>query len=262
VPQTSPAAVLDPLRREPAKAGIFCDYDGTLSEIVDDPSQARPLAGVTEVLAELAAVYGRVAVLSGRPVSFLADLLPESVLVAGLYGLETIIDGERRDHPQGGAWREVIDDVASIARARGPEGMRVESKGLSLTFHFRGNPEIEPDVRDFARKQAERSGLVMRPARMSYELHPPIAADKGTAVMDLADDLDAVIFIGDDVGDLPAFDALDSLAAEGRYVVRVAVHSNEESPEMIHRADLVVDGPPGVLQLLERLADTTARRVG
>ncbi len=252
--------MLDPLRRKPAKAGIFCDYDGTLSEIVHDPSQARPFAGVTDVLADLATTYRRVVVLSGRPVSFLTDLLPSPVLMAGLYGLETVIDGERRDHPQGGAWREVVEDVASIARVRGPEGMRVENKGLSLTLHFRGNPEIEPAVREFAKKQAERSGLVLRPARMSFELHPPIAADKGTAVIDLADDLDAVLFAGDDVGDLPAFDALDSLAAEGVYAVRVGVQSDEASPELIERADLVVDGPAGVLELLEQLRDSTTRK--
>ncbi|MCX7621349.1 MAG: trehalose-phosphatase [Acidimicrobiales bacterium] len=258
--QFSPVAVLEPLRREPVKAGIFCDYDGTIAEIVEDPSQAWPLTGITEVLDRLASAYGRVAILSGRPVSFFSDLLPPSVVVSGLYGLESIIDGERHDHPQGGAWREVIDDVVSIARAQGPEGMRVESKGLSLTLHYRGNPEIEPAVREFVKKQAERSGLVMRPARMSYELHPPIAADKGTAVLDLAGELDAVLFIGDDVGDLPAFDALDALAAEGRYTVRVAVRSPEESQQMIARADFTVDGPAGVLHLLEQLLETSGRK--
>src|SRR5690606_10224881 len=95
---------------------------------------------------------------------------------------------------------------------------------------------------------------VVRGARMSIELHPPIAADKGTALESLVDDLEAVCFIGDDMGDLPAYDALDRLAARGVQAVRVAVASSEAPPELIERADLVLDGPPEVLAFLRRLA--------
>jgi len=88
---------------------------------------------------------------------------------------------------------------------------------------------------------------------MSFELHPPIPADKGTALLERATDLDAVCFIGDDVGDLPAFDALDKLQAEGVHTWRVAVRSEEESSDLVERADLTVDGPAGVMALLEAL---------
>jgi trehalose 6-phosphate phosphatase len=99
--------------------------------------------------------------------------------------------------------------------------------------------------------QAGRSGLVVRPAKMSYELHPPIAADKGTALLDVVDDLKAVCFIGDDVGDEKAFDALDRLAERGGVaVVRVTVAGPETPEELVQRADLVVDGPEGALDLL------------
>ena len=79
--------------------------------------------------------------------------------------------------------------MATQSRARGPEGMRVEAKGLSLTLHYRGRPEREADVRRWAEQQAARSGLELRPARLSYELHPPIDVDKGTSLLELADDL-------------------------------------------------------------------------
>ena len=62
---------------------------------------------------------------------------------------------------------------------------------------------------------------------MSWELHPPIEVDKGTAVLDLADDFAAVAFAGDDVGDLPGFDALDELADRGVATLRIAVDSPE-----------------------------------
>ena len=89
---------------------------------------------------------------------------------------------------------------------------------------------------------------------MSYELHPPIPADKGSALAELSEGLTAVAFIGDDVGDLRAFDALDRLAAAGVHTVRVAVHSAEESDELISRADVVVDDPLGVRDLVGYLA--------
>lgn len=254
----SPPAVSDddplaPFRAHPDRAGIVIDYDGTLSPIVDDPASAFPLEGMAKLLDELAGRYQRVAVVSGRPVSFLLDVLPDSLILAGLYGLEATSGGQRFDHPQGGSWREVIDDVASLAEVRGPEGMLVECKGLSLTLHYRTHPEIESAVRAWAETQSARSGLVCRPARMSYELHPPINVDKGTAVRNLGRGIDALGYIGDDVGDLSAFDALDELSADGVSVLRVAVRSDESSAELLVRADVVVNGPEGVRDLLQRL---------
>jgi trehalose 6-phosphate phosphatase len=251
--------VLAPLLAHPDQSGIVADYDGTLAPIVDDPGEARPLDGITELLSVLVDAYARVAVVSGRPVGFLDGLVPPGVVTAGLYGLEVLADGVRRDHPQGGAWREVIDDVAAHAEAAGPHGMLVERKGLSLTFHYRARPELEDQVRAWGEVESRRSGLVSRPARMSVELHPPIDVDKGTALLALADGLAAVCFIGDDVGDLPAFDALDELEARGVAVLRVAVAGSEAVPALVERADLVLEGPEAVKDLLERLLPAPGR---
>lgn len=248
-----PEEVLERLSRDPEGAAIIIDYDGTLAPIVDDPTQALPLEDVPGLLDDLTRHYGRVAVVSGRPLAFLLDVLPHSLILTGLYGLEALGDGRRFDHPQGGSWREVIDDVASLGEVRGPDGMLVERKGLSLTLHYRTHPEIADEVRAWAETQAARSGLRCRPARMSYELHPPIDVDKGTAVRNIANGTHTICYVGDDVGDLSAFGALDDLAAEGRDTVRVAVRSDEAVPELLDRADLVVDGPPGVRALLQRL---------
>ena len=245
--------VLERIQADPARAGILTDFDGTLSPIVDEPGDARPLDGVPELLEALANRYAVVAVLSGRPVTFLQKWLPPSLLLSGLYGLEVIRDGVRDDHPSGGMWREVVDDVATVARSSGPDPMRVESKGLSLTLHYRGHPELESVVRALAEKQAARSGLLVRPARMSFELHPPIEADKGTAVRAVADDLAAICFIGDDVGDLPAFAELERLADEGVATVRIAVRSDEAPELLLAAADVVVDGPEGARDLLQTL---------
>lgn len=247
--------LLEPLRSRPEHAGVLTDFDGTLAPIVDDPALAAAIDGVADALGTLAARYRVVAVLSGRPMSFLQPRLPASLLVCGLYGLELADHGERREHPSARGWSRVVDDVVAVSRAQGPAGMAVEAKGLSLTLHYRTRPEIEPAVREWAQCQSARSGLVARAARMSVELHPPLAVDKGTTVLDIAAGagLGAVCFLGDDVGDLAAFDALDELAAGGTCAVRVAVRSEEAPPSLLERADAVVDGPPAALEVLRHL---------
>jgi trehalose 6-phosphate phosphatase len=252
-------AALAPFLDQPDQAAIMLDFDGTLAPIVDDPAAARPLDGTADLLATLADRYKVVGVVSGRPVSFLQPLLPANLVVSGLYGLEVIEGGRRTDHPHSGAWREVIEDVARCSHDRGPEGMVVETKGLSLTLHYRTHPELASAVQGWATQQATRSGLVYRPAKMSVELHPPIEADKGTAVEAMANKAAAACFVGDDVGDLTAYDALDRLAAQGVRTLRVAVGSDEASSELLRRADLVVDGPEAVVDLLKRLADAGPR---
>ena len=62
-------------------------------------------------------------------------------------------------------------------------------------------------------------------------------------------------FIGDDLGDLAAFDALDQLEALGADVVRVAVHSNESPEQLLARADVTLSGPIEVVEFLRALAN-------
>jgi trehalose 6-phosphate phosphatase len=234
---------------------VAVDFDGTLSPIVDDPATARPLDGAPLLLAELAPLVGEVAVLSGRPVSFLEQFFTDDgVSLFGLYGLESRRGGRRSDHPSSGVWRESVAAVAERCRRSGVDGMEVEPKGLSITLHYRQHPDLEPAVRALAAEQAEQSGLLVRDAKMSVELHPPIAADKGTVLRSLAaSHTGAVLVVGDDLGDLPAFDALDELATEGRPVVRVAVGGAEAPPVLTDRADVVLAGPEDVRDLLTTL---------
>jgi len=244
---------LTPFRADPDGVALIVDFDGTLSPIVEDAAAAVPHSDVPDLLVRLRDRFGLVAVVSGRPVEFLSPLLPTGLVLAGLYGLELVVGGERRDHPQAGNWREVVDDVAGLAEVRGPRGTVVERKGLSLTLHYRTVPEQEAATEAYAAEEAHRSGLVARPARMSWELHPPIEVDKGTAVLDLVGDRRAVVFAGDDVGDLPGFDALDELDGRGVATLRVAVDSPEAPRPLLERADVVVDGPDGLVALLESL---------
>lgn len=243
------------LRRDPAATVLATDFDGTLAPIVDDPDTSRPLDGAGEVLAALAERYRTVAVLSGRPVSFLRPLVPAGVELHGLYGLERVVDGVVGEDDVAVAWRPVVEAAVAAARAWAPAGVLVEPKGLSLTLHYRTDPAAGAAVLAFAEARAAGSGLHVRPARMSVELHPPVAVDKGTVLARLGAGAVAACFLGDDAGDLPAFAALDGLAAAGTAVARIAVASPESPPDLLAAADAVVDGPAGVLAVLRALLD-------
>jgi trehalose 6-phosphate phosphatase len=241
------------LRRDPAAAGIFSDFDGTPSPIVAVPALAEPLAGIPELLRELARRYRLVAVVSGRPVAFLAARLPASILLAGLYGLEYQHHGDYQVDPQAQRWRAVVSATARHLRAAAPSGVLVEPKGLSVTCHYRAHPALGPQVTALAQEMAAATGLVVRAGRMSAELLPPVHADKGTVITKWASPLGAACYLGDDLGDVAAFRALDQLAARGIRTARIAVRSEEAPPELLHAADVTVDAPQGAAELLRTL---------
>jgi trehalose 6-phosphate phosphatase len=242
----------------PQTSGVFLDFDGTLAPIVDTPDQARLVPGSGEILDRLAARYARVAVISGRPVAFLADQLggvAPGVELIGLYGLERAVHGRPRPpDPDVARWQSIIGAAADRAQGAAPTGVRVEPKGLAVTVHFRQAPEAAAWVAQFAAVEAGRSGLEAQPGKMSWELRPPLPTDKGTVIEDLASDLAAVCFAGDDTGDLPAFAALGRLAATGVATLAIAVAGPETPESVVAAAEMVVDGPPGLLSLLGRLA--------
>ena len=245
-------SLLIPLRDNPGRSAVLTDFDGTLAPIVDDPATAVPLPGVVEVLGRLAERYAVAGVVSGRPVSYLVDHLGPALSLSGLYGLERWREGALQPVEEVERWRPVMAET--IARARAELGSVVEDKGLSLTLHFRTCPERGDELREWAAERGRRHGLSVNAARASVELHPPVGTDKGTEVEVMAEGTEAACFIGDDLGDVAAFVALDRLAATGAHTVRVAVGSDEAPPELLERADLVVEGPTGALAVLEALA--------
>lgn len=251
--------LLAPLVLDPRRSVLLTDFDGTLAPIVDEPSAAVPLAGTTELLVGLADVFGRVAVVSGRPVSFLVDRLPglvgSAVEVVGLYGLETAgPDGEALPDPVVAPWRPVVQAAAERLAERCPAGVLVEEKGATVTVHWRAAQQEQSWVTEAVAAEASRTGLAVHPARLSLELRPPLVIDKGTVVFRRCTGMAGACYLGDDLGDLPAFDALARWATEEDGVaIRVAVDGDDSAPDVVAAADLVVGGPEAVLGLLDWL---------
>lgn len=249
------------LGSDPARTCVLSDFDGTLAPIVTDPSTSSALPGAVEVLHRLAASFAVVAVVSGRPASFLASALrigsgASRLEAYGLYGAEHV-DASGRVTTDLGArrWAPAIADAATELEAHLPARVAVELKQLGVTVHWRSAPELAAEVGTLALATARRHGLEVRGGKMSVELLPPGALDKGAIVRRLAANASAACFIGDDSGDLAAFRALAMLGSTA--VVRLAVKSEESPAELLDEADVVLDGPNSALAFLEALADTT-----
>jgi trehalose 6-phosphate phosphatase len=264
-------AALAPLLARPAATAVLTDFDGTLSPIVSDPSEARPLDGSAEVMARLARHFGVVAVVSGRSVSFLEAQLAlpspsnpaHRVRLVGLYGLERSGgDGQLIVEPDAAGWSEVVAAAAARLGKIAPEGVLVEPKDLAVTVHWRRAPRAEGWVHAAVAAEAERSGLRAHPSRMSAELRPPLAVDKGSVVRQLAASCSAACYLGDDLGDLPAFEALAALGREGVATLSIAAVDDESDPSVAAAADVVVAGPRGALDVLDWLAASGAAVTG
>jgi len=246
------------LRENPSATAILTDFDGTLSAIVRHPLDAAPLPGAIEVLSDLSVAYGRVAVISGRPVRYLIEQLHAvegPVVLSGLYGLEEAQrppggGWEVTERPEASEWRSAVEEVAGRAEAELPAEVYVERKGLSTTLHWRVHPDTARPAREWAERTAAETGLALHNGKASVELRPPVQRDKGTVVEELAGPFEAACFLGDDLGDLPAFEALRRLDAT---TVAVGVKSAEVDPRVIAAADVVVDGPEGALEFLRQL---------
>jgi trehalose 6-phosphate phosphatase len=256
-------AALDPLVEHADQAAVLVDFDGSLSPIVDDPDAALPLPAARDALGALVGRVGLVGVVSGRPVQFLRDAIDlDGVTYVGQYGVQRWTDGRVVTDPRVEPYLASVEATA-VAATRELPGVRVERKdGVAVVLHWRTRPELGDRAAAWAAQAAAGTGLELHPARMAAELRPPVPMDKGTVVEDLCAGLRAAAFAGDDAGDLAAFDGLDRLRAGGRlgHAVRIGVSSAEVLPELLRRADLHVEGPPGLAALLVELGTALGER--
>jgi trehalose 6-phosphate phosphatase len=264
---TKGVAGLAALLARPRAALVGLDFDGTLAPIVPDPDQARPHPAAGAALRGLAPKIGTVAVLTGRPPELAAAMLgldagpaPDNLVIAGHYGLQTWT-------PSGGVVPyagEVSGDVEAVRRAipgllaavAAPDGTTVEDKGAAIAVHVRRTADPSAAMallREPLSALANESGLRLEQGRMVLELRPD-GVDKGIALESLAADRHAevVCFIGDDLGDLAAFAAIERLRDTGLSGLAICSGS-DEVPELMAAADLVVDGPDGVVAFLAEL---------
>ncbi|MBS9534090.1 trehalose-phosphatase [Mycobacterium sp. M1] len=243
------------------RPAVFFDFDGTLSDIVDDPDAAQPVAGAVDALAALAAVCP-VAVLSGRD---LADVrgrigLP-GIWYAGSHGFE--LTGPDGAHHQNEAAAGAVQTLAKAAAALRDRlakipGVVVEHKRFAVAVHYRNAArdrvgQVTAAVRDAGRHRALR----VTTGREVIELRPDIDWDKGATLRWLLDRLPGPllpVYLGDDITDEDAFDAVQAADLAG---VGILVRHTDDGDRRT-AARFALDSPARVVEFTARLAGLLA----
>ncbi|MFF3512629.1 trehalose-phosphatase [Streptomyces sp. NPDC002573] len=264
---------LDAILARPERAVLAFDFDGTLAPIVPDPDQARAHPDAVPALAALAPKVASVAVVTGRP----AGVAVRHGGFAGVPGLDHLVvlghyGAERWDARTGTVNAPAPHPGVAAVRAELPgfldeigawRGTWIEEKGRAVAVHTRRSDDPQAAfeaLREPLTDLATRHGLIVEPGRLVLELRPP-GMDKGVALSEYVRETGAgaVMYVGDDLGDLPAFAAVEKLRSDGVPGLLVCSGS-EEVTELADRADLVVDGPEGVVGLVTALGDRMTDR--
>ncbi len=258
---------------------VALDFDGTLSPIVDDPEVALIHERAGDLLVALSARVRTIAVLTGRParqvlalggLDEVGDAIGESgreLVVLGQYGNERWTSSGRRvvsPKPPAGL-ASLIGDLPRLLRRAEATDAWVEEKGLAVAVHTRraADPVAAFDrLLPVLREAAAERHLSVEPGRYVIEVRAD-GMDKGIALRSLVDQYDAggVVFVGDDLGDVPAFEAVRELRAGGVPGLLVCSGSDEES-RLRDLADAVVGGPDGVMDFLRDLGQAIAATPG
>jgi trehalose 6-phosphate phosphatase len=233
--------LLHRLAENPAHAALFLDVDGVLAPIVPRPEDAHVPDETRAELRRLNSRYALVACISGRDGDDARRVVgvPELTYV-GNHGLEL--------DPESDAWAGRLKAFLVTV-----DWEQIEDKHLSASLHYRDSTD-ETAARaelETVGERARAAGFVARFGRKVLEVLPPLAANKGTAVRRLLaeNELRRALYAGDDTTDLDAFAALEPLELG----VRVAVAAAEGPDELRTAADIVVDSPAALFELLREL---------
>ncbi|MDT7734361.1 MAG: trehalose 6-phosphate phosphatase [Mycobacterium sp.] len=242
--------------RQPA---VFFDFDGTLSEIVNDADSARLTDGAAEALTSLSA-HCPVAILSGRDLADVRERIGlPGLWYAGSHGFElTGPDGKHHQNAEAAASIPVLAAAAAeLADKLGDiPGVVVEHKRFGVAVHYRNAARDRVGEMSAAvRGAGQRTGLRVTTGREVIELRPDVDWDKGKTlrwVLDyIRDNEDSnslqPIYLGDDITDEDAFDAV---ADDG---IAILVRHGDDG-DRATAADYALDAPDRVREFTERLA--------
>ena len=124
------------------RVGLFSDFDGTLTPIFDDPRDTALSPAVKDILSELSEKVELVAVVSGRDVRTLREMVGlESVTYVGNHGLEVWRTGEDRPENAVQVPDRLSADVERGVGDIGVPGLVLEDKGVSVAVHYRNSPD-------------------------------------------------------------------------------------------------------------------------
>jgi trehalose 6-phosphate phosphatase len=256
------SAIIDAIRDELPHVLLTIDFDGTLAPLVDDPELSRATPGAVAALAALADIGVQVAVITGREALTAVRLGPLDAIpdltVVGVYGAETWSHGKLMTQETPSSLPAIKDRLIDLGQAADSDpALWVEDKRLSLVVHARraANPRAAlAHVAEAVQTLAAEVELDMHTGRDVLELRLP-GLDKGASLARLLAEREpaAVLYIGDDLGDLPAFEEVRNQRAAGRVAYSVGVLSTDVA-EIREVVDATIASPDQVVELLQALS--------
>jgi trehalose 6-phosphate phosphatase len=199
---------------------LLLDYDGTLADFRINRFDARPWAGVRELLAVIQKDNRtRLTIVTGRPAGEINPMLtlPEPVEVWGLHGAERLfIDGSREIEEAPPEARAKLDELREQLRCDAFGGL-FEDKPNAVVIHWRGHTprqakHIEQKARALFELAAQVSGLSLLEFEAGVELR--VGRDKGGAVEAIVEQAEPgapIVYVGDDLTDESAFCAVNRM---------------------------------------------------
>lgn len=230
----------------PNELVLVSDFDGTLADIVAEPTMATALPDSLHALRRLVPALKRVVVLSSRTPTELADLVPvPGVLLIGDSGLPPPTPEETQALQQFNAQAaKLLGNV---------HGAWIEIKPASSAVHFRNAPISGQKVLDLLRPLLHETGLYGGLGRKVIEVHSPHAG-KGNALETLVKRFTpaGLSVMGDDENDRSMFRVASRVAIPH---LCVGVGSAEVPADLFDHCDLVLDGPTEASAFLRSLAE-------
>jgi len=225
---------------------LVSDFDGTLAEIVLEPSAAVGLTDSLMALGRLAQLLARVVILSSRTNAELARFVPvPGVRLVGDSGLPK---------PHGDELRALKRFNAEAAKLlAGTPGAWLEIKPASSAIHFRNASISGAELLELLRPLLGETGLYGGLGRKVIEVHSP-QATKGHYLAALMERIKpgGLVCLGDDENDRSVFAVA---SAQSVPHLCVGVGSTEVPPDLFELCDLIVEGPPEAARFLRTLVD-------
>ena len=237
--------------------GLFSDLDGTLAPIALSPEAAHLNPRTRQLLADLRDELPLLALISGRRAASVAEKVAiPGIVYIGNHGLERWDHGQTIMLPEAQPYLPQLQAVKKGLHALEQNGAFIEDKQVTLSFHYRQSPQPDEFAAEHAARISElvaRHGLVLFAGKRVFEVRPPIEMDKGIAFRSLveAQNLNAALFIGDDISDLNALHMARTLRHEKVCEAwGIGVQSEDAPEDLAAAADFLAEGVADVEELL------------
>jgi trehalose 6-phosphate phosphatase len=248
-----------------SSTAIVTDIDGTISEIAPTPTGALVTDSMREEMVKLHRKFVLVAVISGRSVVNAREMVGvDELIYVGNHGMEFLEDGKISLYPEVEKYLPQMKKTGQKLQ-KGDlshiDGLLFEDKGICFSIHYRlasHSEDVREKILNNIKNDPECEELKIAEGRQLVELKPPLSCDKGTILDNIVQkyDLKKVIYLGDDITDLDAFNRLKVLENQGKIRgASVLVCSSEIPSDVKKGSSYFVNSVDEVLKFFQWLSN-------